>query len=145
MSSGPEDLEAQLAQWCASYVSAFSDFDSERIGTHWAFPSVIIHEGRRLVFNSVDQFSANTGALLTFYERQGVARANRKLVSCMSMTPEIASIRVNDEMVGRHGDVIVAWFAAYVLQKIDHSWKAILAVADGEAEAWKQRGTPLGS
>ena len=51
---------------------------------------------------------------------------------------------VSDAMFTEDGTEIAYWQAAYVLQRVDGVWKAVMAVADGETEAWAARGTPLG-
>lgn len=145
MSAVSEDLEAQLDAWCQSYVTAFSAYDAGGIEAHWAFPALIVHQGRQSSFKTAEQFTANTSALLSFYKRQGVAKAERKLLSCMKMAHNAASMCVEDVMLDAGGGEIVGWQAAYVLHRISGEWRAIFAVADGEGEAWKARGTPLGS
>jgi len=51
---------------------------------------------------------------------------------------------VSDVMSTANGDEIASWQAAYVLQRVNGAWKAVMAVADGETDAWAARGTPLG-
>ena len=41
----------------------------------------------------------------------------------------------------RMGVEIAGWQAAYVLQRVSGDWRAVMAVADGETEAWAARGT----
>jgi len=138
-------LEVELSEWCQSYVTAFSAYDVSGIEDHWAFPALIIHGRTRMVFKSAEHFSRNTSALLSFYKRQGVVRADRKLVSCLMMNSDVAAMTVSDRMIDAAEQEIVSWRAAYVLQRIDGGWRAVSAVADGEGAAWKARGTPLGS
>ena len=145
MSDPAKELEAMLSAWCQSYVDAFSDYDAEGIERHWVFPALIINDGKRIAFKSAEQFTRNTSALLGFYKRQGVARAERKLITCMQMHIDVAAMRVHDQMLDASGNNIVEWQAAYVLQNTEGAWRAACAVADGEADAWKARGTPLGS
>ena len=142
---GAKSLEAELAKWCTSYVAAFSRYDAAGIGAHWAFPALIIHDGNRISFNSAKQFSGNTEFLLDFYKRQGVSRADRKVLSCMAMNADTACMTVQDQMLDAAEQEIVGWQAAYVLQHVDNNWRAVCAVADGEAAAWRARGTPLGT
>lgn len=137
-------IQEELADWCASYVTAFEAKDSAGIGAHWSFPSLILSKGQRFVFKSEDKFRANTDMLLSFYEVQGVTRVNRRVVSAMQMTDQAASMLVSDEMLNASGEVLAAWEAAYTLQRIDGSYRAVMAAADGEVAAWAARGTPLG-
>ena len=138
------ELSKDLSGWCQSYVAAFSGYDASGIIAHWAFPALILNEGARIVFKSADQFLRNTDMLLSFYERQGIARAERRLLACFEMSASAASMRVHDVMLDRESSVIAEWEASYLLQRIDGAWKAVFAVADGEAAVWKALGTPLG-
>ena len=145
MTQDVNDLEAELTHWCQSYVTAFSAYDAVAIAEHWAFPSLIIHEGGRAVFKTAEHFSKNTAMLLSFYERQGVARAERTLLSLQELGAGAVSMRVWDVMLDSASETITQWEAAYLLQRIDGNWRAVCAAADGEAAAWRSRGTPLGS
>lgn len=139
------DLRASLDQWCQSYVTAFSAYDAPAIAAHWRFPALIVQASRNVVFKSSDHFNANTEALLGFYKKHDVAKGERALVDSLSLSRDTASITVADRMVTPSGATIVEWQAAYTLQSLDGDWKAIMAVADGEVNAWAARGTPLGS
>jgi len=145
MTDHAEVLASELDAWCQSYVTAFSAYDAVGIESHWTFPALIIQGERSLVFKSSDHFTKNTEALLGFYKREGVARADRKLISCMRMGEATAAMTVEDNMLDDAGGEIVSWQAAYVLQQIGGKWRAVSAVADGESAAWAARGTPLGS
>ncbi|MEO1552499.1 MAG: hypothetical protein AAFR82_01095 [Pseudomonadota bacterium] len=137
-------LEAELDAWCQSYVSAFDAYNAARISAHWTFPALTTQAGRSFVFKSEAHFTSNTGRLLEFYRAQSVARVDRKLVECNLLHRGAASMIVADAMYTQSGDQIAHWQAAYVLQRVEGAWKAVMAVADGETEAWAARGTPLG-
>lgn len=143
--AGALSLEEELASWCQSYVDAFSAYDVAGISAHWSFPALILQKGRSISFPSESVFARNTEALLGFYKRQGVARAERALACCLSMSIDVAAMRVRDRMLDVRGDDIVSWEASYVLQRVDGVWRAVCAAADGETDAWRARGTPLGS
>ena len=138
------DLQPELEAWCGSYVAAFSAYDAEAIGSHWTFPALITQSGRSIAFKSVEQFNKNTSALLGFYKAQNVEMAVRRVLNHLPMNDETVAMTVADEMLDPDGSVIVSWQAAYVLQRVDGSWKAVMALADGEVSAWATRGTPLG-
>ena len=138
-------LEIELSKWCQSYVGAFNAYDAEEIGRHWMFPALIISAGRSWVFQDAENFTRNTNTLLAFYEREGVARAERKLVSCMEMSEDVVAMVIADRMYTATDALIVQWRASYVMQKMHTGWFAVCAAADGEVEAWRARGTPLGS
>ncbi len=139
------DLRHELSLWCQSYVTAFSAYDAPAISAHWRFPALIVQGERVLTFKSSEHFNMNTDALLGFYKTQNVASAKRTLLDCLSMGPDTASMTVADRMLTPEGIVIVEWKAAYVLSRLSDGWKAVMAVADGEVNAWAARGTPLGS
>lgn len=144
MSFALTDNQTEIELWCASYVTAFSAYDAAGIGHHWAFPAVITQFGRRISFSRQEDFDANTSALLSFYDAQGVKRADRSLIDVLPLNADTAAITVADTMRSEDESAIVEWRAAYVLQRVNQDWKAIMAVADGELAAWRQRGTPLG-
>ena len=137
-------LDAELTAWCKSYVRAFADYDAAKISAHWTFPAVTTHAGRSFAFKSTEHFTGNTSHLLDFYRAQSVAQVERRLVSCQYLHKDAASMIVSDAMFTEDGTEIANWQAAYVLQRVDGVWKAVMAVADGETEAWAARGTPLG-
>ena len=137
-------LKAELEAWCEAYVAAFSAYDTQAISAHWSFPALIVQSGRTLSFKTPEHFSANTDMLLGFYRRVGVDRAVRDVVDFLRLDAETVSMTVADKMLDAKGDVITIWTAAYVLQKVNGNWRAILALAGGETAAWAARGTPLG-
>jgi|OrbTmetagenome_3_1107373.scaffolds.fasta_scaffold02787_3 hypothetical protein len=144
MSSALSDLHTQLAAWCQSYVAAFNARDADAIAAHWSFPALTTQAGRSFAFKSSEHFSKNTEILLGFYQAQSVDRVERELVGCHVMHRDAAAITVSDVMYTAAGETVASWNAAYVLQRVDGAWRAVMAVADGETEAWAARGTPLG-
>ena len=144
MSLALTDLRTELTSWCGSYVAAFNNGDAEAIAAHWTFPALTTQGERSFSFKSADHFAKNTGILLGFYEAQKVSRVVRELTSCASLYEGVATMTVADVMYDANGEGIVGWNAAYVLQRIEGVWRAVMAVADGETGAWAARGTPLG-
>jgi|GEM_PF-1029954 len=143
MSSALTDLDAELSAWCQSYVDAFNTEDASAIAAHWTFPALSTQAGRSFTFKSEEHFAKNTEILLGFYQAQSVHRVERALVSAQRLHRDTASMIVSDVMYTADGQEIAHWQAAYVLQRVDGTWKAVMAVADGETEAWAARGTPL--
>lgn len=139
------DLRQQLEAWCQSYVAAFVAYDPEAIAAHWSFPALTTQAGRSFAFKSSEHFAKNTGFLLGFYRDQDVAKVERSVTECHMLHRDAVSMIVSDTMYLSDGTSIARWQAAYVLQRVDGAWKAVMAVADGETEAWAARGTPLGS
>ena len=119
-------------------------WDADAIAQHWTFPALTTQAGRSFSFKSAEHFAKNTKLLIGFYEAQGVARVTRELISSQRLHETAASMVVADEMYTADGTHIAGWQAAYVLQRVERTWKAVMAVADGETEAWAARGTPLG-
>lgn len=144
MSLALTDLKNALSNWCQSYVAAFNDGEAEAIAAHWAFPALTTQAGRSYSFKSAEHFAKNTGLLLGFYEAQGVDRVVRTLTTCAPLYEGVASMTVSDVMYDANGGEIAHWEAAYVLQRVEGVWRAVMAVADGETAAWAARGTPLG-
>ena len=143
-SSALSELQQELEVWCQSYVRAFAAYDASEIAAHWTFPALTTQAGRSFTFKSDEHFARNTSRLLAFYRAQSVTRVERRLVSCNYLHTSAASMIVADKMFTHDGTEIVRWEAAYVLQRVEGTWKAVMAVADGETDAWAARGTPLG-
>lgn len=138
------DLRAELETWCQSYVVAFESYNADAIAAHWTFPALTTQAGRSFTFKSAEHFAKNTGLLLGFYKAQKVERVERRVVDILSMSDGAVSMTVQDRMLDGASNEIAAWQAAYVLQYVNKTWKAVAAVADGEVDAWAARGTPLG-
>lgn len=138
------DLRRDLEAWCHSYVTAFSAYDPEAIAAHWSFPALTTQAGKSYAFKSAEHFAKNTSLLLGFYRAQDVVKVERSVTDCHTLHRDAVSMTVADTMYASDGTAIVSWQAAYVLQRIDRQWKAVMAIADGETEAWAARGTPLG-
>ncbi|MCR9223117.1 MAG: hypothetical protein NXH70_03515 [Hyphomonas sp.] len=138
------DLQTELTGWCQSYVDAFNEGDADAIAAHWTFPALTTQAERSYTFKSAEHFAKNTGILLGFYEAQGVQCVVRQLEACHVLHDGVASMTVSDVMYDADGAEIAGWQAAYVLQRVSGAWRAVMAVADGETDAWTARGTPLG-
>ncbi|MEO1662286.1 MAG: hypothetical protein AAFR51_14945 [Pseudomonadota bacterium] len=139
-----DDLRTELEAWCRSYVTAFATYNAEAIAAHWTFPALTTQKGQSFAFKSVDHFATNTSRLLGFYKQQRVDKAVRNVIDLLPMSDDAVAMTVRDEMRDPEGGLIVAWTAAYVMQRVDGAWKAVAAVADGEVTAWAAKGTPLG-
>ena len=139
------DLKVELEDWCASYVTAFEAFDLQGIGAHWAFPAMVVSGKRQLIMQDAAAFDRNTGALVAFYERQNARKVTRKIIAAHPMADATAAMQVQDVISTLDQQPITQWVSAYVLRKTNSAWRAIFADASGEATAWAERGTPLGS
>lgn len=138
------ELEAALKAWCASYIDAFMAWDAAAIAAHWTYPALVTQTGQSFTFKSADHFTKNTERLLSFYKGEDVARVTRQLGSSQALPGQSAAIIAADEMFTEDGTRMIGWQSFYVLQRIDGHWKAVMAVADGESEAWAARGSVLG-
>lgn len=138
------DLRSELEAWCRSYVAAFEAYDAEQISSHWTFPALTTQADRSFTFKSAEHFASNTARLISFYQAQGVARVIRDVRDVRPLSDHAANMIVADRMLDATGAVIAEWQASYVLQRVAGTWKAVMAVADGEVDAWTARGTPLG-
>lgn len=139
------DLRTELSAWCRTYVAAFDAQDAEAIAEHWSFPALTTQAGRSFLFKSAEHFAKNTEILLGFYREQNVDYVERELIACHHLHKDTAAMVVSDVMYTASGEEIVRWQAAYVLQRVNNVWKAVMAIADGETDAWAARGTPLGA
>lgn len=137
-------MRGELEAWCAAYIEAFCAFDAGAIAAKWAYPATVSQGGRIFLFEDEAGFARNTQKLCGFYQRQGLAGAERRVIEVMALGPETAAMRVADVMYDGAGAVLAQWEAGYTLQRIKGDWRAVFAVADGETASWAARGTPLG-
>lgn len=144
MSAATTALKAELEAWCAHYIEAFIAFDAEAIAAAWTYPATVNQGGRVFLFKDQEAFARNTQKLCEFYDKQGVARAERTVLDVLALGDGTASMRVADVMYDRKGEALASWEAGYTLVRVKGDWKAVFAVADGETESWAARGTPLG-
>lgn len=144
MSVDTAALRGELEAWCASYIEAFCAFDAGAIAAAWEFPATVSQNGRIFLFPDQAAFARNTEKLFGFYQRQGLVRAERRVIEVLALGPETAAMRVADAMFDGADAVLAQWEAGYTLQRVGHDWRAVFAVADGETESWAARGTPLG-
>lgn len=127
----------------AAYVAAFSRRDVEALAALWTFPATIVARGRSACFEEA-AFRANTERLCAFYARQGVAEARKAVLGAEALFPGLWLVRTADRMTDSGGGEIARWEHAYLLAETEEGLRALVAIADGEMEAWAARGTPLG-
>lgn len=134
------DFEAYFA----AYVAAFNRRDAEAVAALWAFPATIVARGRSACFDQ-EAFRSNTEALCAFYERREVAAAHKWVIGAEALFPGLWLVRTADRMTDEAGAEIVRWEHVYLIAETEAGPRALVAMADGEVEAWEARGTPLGS
>jgi len=128
----------------ALYVAAFGRRDLDAISALWAFPATIIARGRSVCFDAA-AFRANSAALCAFYDRQGMAEAQKTVLAAEALFPGLWLVRTADRMIDAQGREIAHWDHAYLLTETEGGPRAIVAMADGELDAWEKNGTPVGS
>jgi len=129
--------------WCDTYLQAFNARDVARITGHWHFPAMLLIRPAVFIHKNPETFQQNTIRLLDFYQAQGVANAKRRCLKAEFLTETEITLQVHDCFNDHAGKRLAEWSAAYMLKEIDQSWRAILASAEGESQAWAARGTPL--
>jgi hypothetical protein len=134
-------IREDIAEFFDAYVDAFNRDDAEALGELWdtvgLFPSptgnfAMEHEA----------FRAHCVGLMEFYRRQGVVRAEARVLSATELFPNVAQARVAWRMRGQETDLIAAWEHVYILRRADR-WRVSLTIADGEMAAWAAKGAQL--
>lgn len=134
---------AQVHALFEDYADAFSRRAIDRIQDLWSFPAFLCSGGRQVAFDS-DAFRANTLKLCGFYDRQGVARAEKQVLELTRLTESTASVRTADTLRDTDGHVVAEWEHVYLLVETAGGIRIAAALPDNEVRAWKVRGTPLG-
>lgn len=137
--------EGPLAAFFAAYADAFTRMEPSAVTSLWLFPALVSAAGRSAAFDHPDHFEANTAILMGFYARQGVVRVEKVLLGAMGPSADTAFAVTHDRLFDRNGAIVAEWRHGYLVRLVDMGWRAIGAVADGELEAWRDRGTPLES
>ena len=128
-----------------SYAAAFTRKDMDAIAGMWRYPCYITDQRGGAAFKDLSAFRKNLDRLSGFYDAQGVAGAKANVREANSDDEGVARIVVDYELTDADEKTIIAWSTFYVLRKTDSGeWKACFAIADGEMNAWADRGTPLG-
>jgi hypothetical protein len=135
---------AQVDAFFQDYAGAFSRRDVDRICQLWDYPAFMSYEGRQAALDR-DAFRTNTEALCAFYDRQGLARAEKQVLELARLTATTASVRTEDRLYDAAGRLIAQWEHVYLLSETADGLRAAAALPDNELAAWRARGTPLGS
>lgn len=135
---------AQVHAFFEDYADAFSRRAVERIQALWSFPAFLCSGGRQTAFDS-DAFRANTVKLCAFYDRQGVAHAEKQVLELSRLTETTASVRTADTLRDADGRVVAAWEHVYLLVETADGIRLAAALPENEVQVWKARGTPLGA
>jgi hypothetical protein len=133
-----------IARFFDDYAEAFSRGDAAAVCALWAFPAFFVARGKRVALDEA-AFRANTEAILAFYREQGMARADKRLLSADALFEGLWLARTGDRLLDGAERTIAEWEHIYLLSRTDSGLRAVAAMPDGELDAWDARGTPLGS
>src|SRR4051794_182173 len=91
----------------SDYAASFSRRDAEGVLRQWALPASISGSGGKSgVFPDAGTFLSNVQALCDFYARQGVVRAEKKVLDVQSLFDEVALVRTGDQLFDSGGNIV---------------------------------------
>jgi len=134
---------AQVEEFFARYVNAFSRFDVDEVCKLWAYPAYVAGRGKRASLTE-QEFRSNTLNLCAFYRKQGMTEARKAVLEISRLTKTVTSVRTSDRILGQAGAVVLEWEHTYLLSETSDGIKVITALPDEEIAAWHARGTPMG-
>jgi len=133
-----------ITEFFDNYAAAFTECDISAIAELWQFPAYITTEGASAAYEEPQAFKKNIVQLCDFYQRQGMAYAQKAVLQTQPLYPRLVMVRTKDELFDGNDRVITSWEHSYIMRLTGTGWKAIAAFADGEIAAWRANGTPLG-
>lgn len=136
-------MSPEISTFLSHYAACFGALDIDRICDHWILPATISVGGTTTVFETRDALADNIAQLGAFYKRQGLSRAYVKVTAHSLPRPDCAFVTTRYALHGANGTPLVGWDHHYVLRRTMTDWKFVFAIADGEIEAWQERGTPI--
>ena len=132
----------QVHDFFKVYVQAFVDRDIDGICARWDYPAVLVSGGRQVALDR-EAFRRNLVRLCAFYDAQGLARAEKKVIGFVTLTATTAAVRTRDTLSDVSDALIVEWEHAYLMSDTADGLKVAAALPDDENRAWRERGTPL--
>ena len=132
----------QVHDFFEGYVRAFVDRDIDGICVRWDYPAVLVSGGRQVALDR-EAFRRNLIRLCAFYDAQGLARAEKKVIGLVTLTETTAAVRTRDRVSNASGALIAEWEHAYLMSDTADGLKVAAALPDDENRAWRERGTPL--
>ena len=126
------------------YADNFSRGDIAAVNDAWAMPC-FISGPRSGAFTDAEVFARNTEGLVAFYAAQGLAKAEKTVLSAEVQYDGVTLVRTADRLSDAAGEEIATWEHLYLMRRFSDGWKVVTAICDGEVAAWAARGTPLGS
>lgn len=134
---------AEVRLLFSDYADAFSSRAMDRVTGAWTFPAFISFGGKQIGFDR-KAFYDNAVRLCSFYEAQGVVRAQKEVLALHHLTATNATVRTADKLYDANGRLIAEWEHVYLLSETADGLKIAAAMADNEVRAWRERGTPIG-
>ncbi len=138
--------DADIAVFFSHYAAASTRGDVTTVVEAWSLPATIsTAEHGPVVLADSGAFRRNTDALCAFYAREGVTRAEKRVVSIQRLSATAASVIAAGTLSDASGRPVAMREHGYLVRSQDGRIAAFAAVADGEVAAWSARGTSLGS
>jgi ketosteroid isomerase-like protein len=134
-------IHEDIAEFFHSYVDAFNREDAAALGDLWDAVGLFPSPTGNFAMER-EAFRAHCLGLMEFYRRQGVMRADARVLSATELFPNVAQARLAWRMRGDEDDLIAAWEHVYILRRSDR-WRVSLTIADGEMAAWAAKGAWL--
>jgi ketosteroid isomerase-like protein len=134
-------IHEDIAEFFHSYVDAFNREDAAALGDLWDAVGLFPSPTGNFAMER-EAFRAHCLGLMEFYRRQGVMRAEARVLSATELFPNVAQARLAWRMRGDEDDLIAAWEHVYILRRSDR-WRVSLTIADGEMAAWAAKGAWL--
>lgn len=134
-------IHRDLAEFFVAYADAFNRDDAAALGDLWETVGLFPSPTGNFAMER-QAFLAHCTGLMQFYRRQGVVRAEARVLSAAALFPNVAQARLAWRMCGHGDDLIAAWEHVYILRRSDR-WRVSLTIADDELAAWAAKGAQL--
>ena len=134
-------IHEDVAEFFVAYVDAFNRDDAAALGELWDAVGLFPSPTGNFAMER-EAFRAHCVGLMQFYRRQGIVRAEARVLSATELFPNVAQARLAWRMHGRETDPVAAWEHVYILRRSDR-WRVSLTIADGEMVAWAAKGAQL--
>lgn len=133
--------DAEVAKFLAAYGTAWSAFDPDAIGAHYALPQIVVRDGSTTFLETDAEILADIDALTELYREHGVARIVLEIEKIEPLPDHAARAVVRWHLKDASGAELLAYPLAYTIVEDDDGVLAIVAVdADGQADAHRAAG-----
>ena len=134
-------IHEDVADFFVAYADAFNRDDAAALGELWEAVGLFPSPTGNFAMER-EAFRTHCVELMKFYRRQGVVRADARVLSATELFPDVVQARLAWRMRGHEGELIAAWEHVYILRRGDR-WRVSLTIADGEMAAWAAKGAQL--